>query len=126
MKARVTFIVSVVLLCLKVSGQDWIGDQFTLDTIVPFHGVRTPENLNLIQCRMIDGTFYFVERQGFQNKENGYQAVVHTFSTENYEQSEIEQTNPEPNLPCGVNVSSPEPLHGIPAPEQGQLFRGGP
>ena len=90
MKARVTFIVSVVLLCLKVSGQDWIGDQFTLDTIVPFHGVRTPENLNLIQCRMIDGTFYFVERQGFQNKENGYQAVVHTFSTENYEQSEIE------------------------------------
>ena len=94
MKARVTFIVSVVLLCLKVSGQDWIGDQFTLDTIVPFHGVRTPENLNLIQCRMIDGTFYFVERQGFQNKENGYQAVVHTFSTENYEQSEIELPMP--------------------------------
>ena len=97
MKARVTFIVSVVLLCLKVSGQDWIGDQFTLDTIVPFHGVRTPENLNLIQCRMIDGTFYFVERQGFQNKENGYQAVVHTFSTKNYEQSEIELPMPGKN-----------------------------
>ena len=95
MKTRIIILVSVMLTSLSVCGQEWIGSQFTLDTIVEFQGVHTPENLNLIQCRMADGTFYFVEQQGFQNMGNGYQAVVHTLSMDHYEQSEIILPLPE-------------------------------
>lgn len=89
MKTRIIILVSAVLTSSGVCGQDWIGNHFTLDTIVEFQGAHAPRNLNLIQCRMFDGTFYFVEQQGFQYKENGHQAVIHTLSTDNYEQSEI-------------------------------------
>ena len=89
MKTRIIILVSIALTSLSVCGQEWIGDQFTLDTIVAFQGIHTPGNQNLILCRMIDGTFYFVEQQGFQNMGNSYQAVVHTLSTDHYEQSEI-------------------------------------
>jgi hypothetical protein len=95
MKTRIIILVSAVLTSLGVCGQDWIGNHFTLDTIVEFQGAHAPGNLNLIQCRMFDGTFYFVEQQGFQYKENGHQAVIHTLSTDNYEQSEIVLPLPE-------------------------------
>ena len=97
MKTRIIILAIAVLLSLNTSGQDWIGNHFTLDTIVEFQGTHTPGDLNLIQCRMFDGTFYFVEQQGFQYKENGHQAVVHTLSTDNYEQSEIVLPMPESN-----------------------------
>lgn len=99
MKTRIFIIVSVALLSLKASGQEWIGNQFTLDTIVVFQSGHTPQNLNLILCRMVDNTFYFVEQQGFQNKDNGYRAVMHTLSTEDYEQTDI-------MLPLPDNVQS--------------------
>ena len=89
MKTRIIILVSIALTSLSVCGQEWIGNQFTLDTIVAFQGVHTPGNQNLILCRMIDRTFYFVEQQGFQNMGNSYQAVVHTLSKDHYEQSEI-------------------------------------
>lgn len=95
MKTRIIILVSAVLTSLGVCGQDWIGNHFTLDTIVEFQGAHAPGNLNSIQCRMFDGTFYFVEQQGFQYKENGHQAVIHTLSTDNYEQSEIVLLLPE-------------------------------
>ena len=95
MKTRIVFIVSIVLLSLKVSGQEWIGNRFTLDTLVEFHGVRTPDNFNHVQCRLVNETFYFVEQQGFQYKENGHQAVIHTLSTNDYGQAEIVLPLPE-------------------------------
>ena len=95
MKTRIIILVSAVLTSLGVCGQEWIGNQFTLDTIVAFQGEHSPENLNLIRCGMTDGTFYFVEQQGFQNTGNSYQAVVHTLNTDLYEQSEIVLPMPE-------------------------------
>ena len=95
MKTRIIILVSVMLTSRSVYGQEWIGSQFTLDTVVEFNGVHLPENLNLIRCGMAHGTFYFVEQQGFQNTGDGYMAVVHTLSTDYYEQSEIELPMPE-------------------------------
>ena len=88
MKTRI-FIVSVMLASLSVSGQEWIGTQFTLDTIVELQSTQMPEELNQLQCRMYGNTFYFVEQQGFQHKENDHQAVIHALSTDDYEQTEI-------------------------------------
>ena len=84
MKTRMIIIVGVALLSLRGNGQEWIGNQFTLDTIVEFQSVHTPQNLNLNLCRMVDRTFYFVEQQGFQRKDNGFQAVVYALSTDRY------------------------------------------
>jgi len=95
MKTRIIILVSAVLTALSAGGQEWIGDQFTLDTIVGFRGAHTPDVQNVLQCRMTDGTFYFVEQQAFLHKENGYQAVIHTLSTDDYEQTEIVLPMPE-------------------------------
>jgi hypothetical protein len=89
MKTHIFIIVSVALLSLKASGQEWIGNLFSLDTVVVFQSGHTPQNLNLILCLMEGNTFYFAERQGFQDKNNGYQAVIHALSTEDYEQTDI-------------------------------------
>jgi len=97
MKTRIILVAAAMLVALSVHGQEWIGSQFTLDTIVGFLGENMPENLNLVQCRMVDETFYFMEQQGFQHKENGHQAVIHAISTDNYEQTEIVLPLPESN-----------------------------
>lgn len=89
MKTRIVIIVGVVLATLEVSAQEWIGSRFTLDTIVAIEGAHIPESPNQIKCKMVDKTFYFVEQQSFQHRRNGHQAVIHAFSTDNYEQTEI-------------------------------------
>ena len=95
MKTRIVIIVSVCLSFLRAAGQEWVGNLFTLDTIVELRSAHVLENLNLIKCKMQGNTFYFVEQQGFQSKENGYQAVIHSLSTDNYEQTEIVLPLPE-------------------------------
>ena len=84
-----------MLASLSVSGQEWIGNRFTLDTIVGLRGEQMPEDLNHLQCRMFGNTFYFVEQQGFQHKDNGHQAVIHALSTDDYGQTEIVLPLPE-------------------------------
>lgn len=95
MKTRIIIIVGALLATLNLAGQEWIGSQFTLDTIMVMQGVHTPENPHLIKCKMLDDTFYFVEQQSFQDKSNGHQAVIHALSTDNYEQTEILLPLPE-------------------------------
>ena len=51
MKTRI-LIVSVMLTSLSVSGQEWIGSQFTLDTVIGLHSEQLPEDPNHILCRM--------------------------------------------------------------------------
>ena len=95
MKTRIIIIICAMLSTLCSAGQECIGHQFTLDTIVTIQGTRVPTDPHLIKCKMYDDTFYFVEQQGFQNKKNGYQAVIHALSTDNYEQTEILLPLPE-------------------------------
>ena len=95
MKTRIVIVISVCLSFLKATGQEWVGNLFRLDTIVEVKGACVPTSLNLIKCKMQEGTFCFVEQQGYQSKENGYQAVIHTLSTDNYEQTEIMLPLPE-------------------------------
>ena len=99
MKTRVIILFGVLLATLGCDGQEWIGNRFSLDTIVNLHGAHSPENTNLIKCTMHGNTFCFVEQQGFQYKENGYKAVIHMLSTDNYSQTEIMLPLPE----CGHN-----------------------
>ena len=84
---------------MRCGGQEWIGNRFTLDTIVDLHGAHLPENNNLIKCKMQGDTFFFFEQQGYRHKDNGYQAVIHTLSVDNYDQTEIMLPLPE----CGPN-----------------------
>ena len=88
-----------MLATLRCGGQEWIGNRFTLDTIVDLHGAHLPENNNLIKCKMQGDTFFFFEQQGYRHKDNGYQAVIHTLSVDNYDQTEIMLPLPE----CGPN-----------------------
>jgi len=99
MKTRIIIICSVLMAALQCDGQEWIGNRFSLDTIVDLHGTYLPENNNLIKCKMQGDTFFFFEQQGFRHKQNGYQAVIHTLSVDNYEQTEIMLPLPE----CGPN-----------------------
>ena len=89
MKTRIMIFVSAVLATLSSSGQECIGQQFTLDTIVVIQGEHMPGNPYPVKCKMQGDTFYFVEQKGFQDKENGYQAVIHALATDDYEQMEI-------------------------------------
>lgn len=95
MKTRIITVLGALLVALSATAQEWIGNLFSLDTLVEFKGAHTPKNLNLIKCRMEDNTFYFVEQQGFQYKDNLYQAVIHTLSTDDYGQTEIALPLPE-------------------------------
>ena len=99
MKTRIIIICSVLLATLRCGGQEWIGNRFTMDTIVDLHGAHLPENNNLIKCKMQGDTFFFFEQQGYRHKDNGYQAVIHTLSVDNYDQTEIMLPLPE----CGPN-----------------------
>lgn len=99
MKTRIIIICSVLLATMRCGGQEWIGNRFTLDTIVDLHGAHLPENNNLIKCKMQGDTFFFFEQQGYRHKDNGYQAVIHTLSVDNYDQTEIMLPLPE----CGPN-----------------------
>ncbi len=99
MKTRVIIFASVVLMSFDATGQEWIGNRFTLDTIVALGGSRIPDNPRLTKCVMHNKTFYFVEQQGFQDKDNGYNAIVHALSTDDYSQTEIMLPLPE----CGRN-----------------------
>ena len=89
MKTRIIIFVSAVLATLNSTGQGCIGQQFTLDTIVAIQSSFLPENPRPIKCKMQGNTFYFVEQQGFQDKKNGYQAIIHALATDDYEQTEI-------------------------------------
>ena len=89
MKTRIIIFVSAVLATLNSTGQGCIGQQFTLDTIVAIQSSFLPENPRPIKCKMQGSTFYFVEQQGFQDKKNGYQAIIHALATDDYEQTEI-------------------------------------
>ncbi len=95
MKTRIIAIASLILATLGATGQEWIGKQFMLDTLVNMQCNQQPRNLNLLKSRMQDNAFYFVEQQGFQYKENGYQAVIHKLPMDNYEQTEIMLPLPE-------------------------------
>lgn len=95
MKTRVIILFGVLLGALSCNGQEWIGNRFSLDTIVNLRGAHYPENTNLIKCTMHHNSFCFVEQQGFQYKESGYQAVIHTLSIDNYDQTEIILPLPE-------------------------------
>ena len=95
MKTRIIVVVSIILVSFGATGQEWIGKQFELDTIVNMQSIHQPKNLNLLKSRIQDNSFYFVEQQGYQYKENGYQAVIHKLSLDNYEQAEIMLPIPE-------------------------------
>ena len=95
MKTRIFVIVSLILASLGATGQEWIGEQFTLDSIVDMQCTHQPKNLNLLKSRIQNNAFFFVEQQGYQYKENGYQAVIHKLSLDNYEQTEIMLPLPE-------------------------------
>lgn len=89
MKTRIIILAGILLTGLHAAGQDWIGQRFSLDTIVGVQYTHEPKNLNLVKCNLQDNTFYFVEQQGFQQKDNDYQAVIHAIRLDNYEQTEI-------------------------------------
>jgi hypothetical protein len=95
MKTRIIVLLSMLLVSLSAIGQEWIGKQFTLDTIVNTQCLHQPKNLNLLKSRIQGNAFYFVEQQGYQYKENGYNAVIHKLSLDNYEQTEIMLPIPE-------------------------------
>lgn len=95
MKTRIIVIASLILASLGATGQEWIGKQFILDTVVNMHCTHHPKNLNLLKSRIQDNAFYFVEQQGYQYKDNGYQAVIYKLSLDNYEQTEIMLPLPE-------------------------------
>lgn len=95
MKTRIFVIASLILASLGATGQEWIGKQFKLDTMVNMQCTHQPKNLNLLKSRIQDNAFYFVEQQGYQYKENGYQAVIHKLSLDNYKQTEIMLPLPE-------------------------------
>lgn len=96
MKTRVIIaFASVILVSLVATGQEWIGKQFKLDTMVNMQCKHQPKNLNLLKSRIQDNSFYFVEQQSYQYKENGHQAVIYKLSLENYEQAEIMLPVPE-------------------------------
>ena len=97
MKTRIIILCSVLSATLQCVGQEWIGNRFLLDTIVDLQNVLLNENLNLINCKMQGDTFFFFEQQGFQHKENGHRAVIHTLRTDNYAQTEITLPMPECN-----------------------------
>lgn len=99
MKTRGIIIVGAFLTALGATGQEWIGNRFTLDTIVDVMGAHTPANTEAFQCFMQDNSFYFVERQGYQDRGNGYCAIVHAVSMDDYSQTEITLPLPE----CGRN-----------------------
>ena len=106
MKTRIMIFVSAVLATLSSSGQECIGQQFTLDTIVVIQGEHMPGNPYPVKCKMQGDTFYFVEQKGFQDKENGYQAVIHALATDDYEQMEIRLPLPESDRPKGRYAQS--------------------
>lgn len=101
MKTRIIVIASMILVSLGATGQEWIGNQFKLDTMVNLQCTHQPKNLNLLKSRIQDNAFYFVEQQSYQYRENGYQAVIHKLSLDNYEQTEI-------TLPVPENLRKPE------------------
>ncbi len=88
-KSRILILASILLATICANGQEWIGHRFTLDTIVRMQCTKEPENLNLVKCDIQDNTFYFVEQQSFQQKENDFHAVIHALRLDNYEQTEI-------------------------------------
>lgn len=88
-KSRILILASILLATICANGQEWIGHRFTLDTIVRIQCTKEPENLNLVKCDIQDNTFYFVEQQSFQQKENDFHAVIHALRLDNYEQTEI-------------------------------------
>ena len=101
MKTRIITLLSILWVSCSVTGQEWIGKQFTLDTMVNLQCVHQPKNLNLLKSRIQDNAFYFVEQQGYQYKDNDYQAVIHKLSLDNYDQTEI-------ILPLPVKLRKPE------------------
>ena len=95
MKTHIIVIASLILASLGATGQEWIGKQFTLDTMVNLQCSHHPKNLNLLKSRIQDNAFYFVEQQSFQYKDNSYHAVIYKLSLDNYEQTEIMLPIPE-------------------------------
>ena len=89
MKTRIIILCSFLWVSCSVTGQEWIGRQFMLDTIVDLQCAHQPKNLNLLKSRVQNNAFYFVEQQGYQYKDNDYQAVIHKLSLDNYDQTEI-------------------------------------
>ena len=89
MKTRIFILLGLLWVSCSLTGQEWIGRQFALDTVVDLQCPHLPKNTNLLKSRIQDNAFYFVEQQGYQYKDNDYQAVIHKLSLDNYDQSEI-------------------------------------
>ena len=89
MKSRIILLAGILLSNFCANGQEWIGHRFTLDTIVRMQYSNAPVNLNHIKCDIQNNTFYFVEQQAFQQKENDYYAVIYALQLDDYEQTEI-------------------------------------
>ena len=104
MKTHIIVIASLMLASLGATGQEWIGNRFSLDTMVNMQCTHLPKNLNLLKSRIQDNAFYFVEQQGYQYKDNGYQAVIYKLSLDNYEQTEIMLPVPESLKKSELNI----------------------
>lgn len=89
MKSRIILFAGILLANLCTNGQEWIGHRFTLDTIVRMQCRNVPKYLNHIKCDLQDNTFYFVEQESFQQKENDFHAVIYALRLDDYEQTEI-------------------------------------
>lgn len=101
MKSRIILLAGILLSNFCTNGQEWIGHRFTLDTIVRMQYSNAPANLNHIKCDIQDNTFYFIEQQAFQQKENDFYAVIYALRLDDYEQTEI-------LLPLPQNVRNKE------------------
>lgn len=98
MKSRVFSVVMMVLSFVAAPCQEWIGNAFSLDTIVPLAAVNMPRNMNLVKCRIVDSCFYFVEQQGFQyDRGKDRFAVIYAISLKDHVQREIVVPAPQKN-----------------------------
>lgn len=89
MKSRIMILVCILLVTICTNGQEWIGNRFTLDTIIRMEYAHASMNLNQLKCDLEDNTFYFVEQQAFRHKENDFQAIIYAIRLDNYEQTKI-------------------------------------
>ncbi len=94
--------IGIIMLCLtgffsgeSCFGQEWMGSQFALDTVVEMKGNYDGYNVNKLVCCICDGVFYFTEMQAFQHSQNGHVATIHALSLKDYAQSELTFSLPQ-------------------------------
>lgn len=90
MKLRLTILaLTTIVLYHPIFAQQWIGEQFTLDTTIECSLKASDSDLSHLKYRINNSTLFYATMRAYQEGKSDHAALIHTLSLSDYTQNDF-------------------------------------